>query len=240
MTEQEYELRLAEEKAQLFAQFDKIMDSVVFGLTSVVNSRDNNTGNHIRRTSECMRVFCRFLQEDPELPQFDEEFCQRMIKAAPMHDLGKLAIPDAILQKPGKFTDSEFAQMKTHAKAGARLVYEILSEMPNREFMPIAINIAHYHHEKWNGTGYPSGLAGEKIPPEARVMALVDVFDALVSARCYKSGFSFDDAFNIMEEGLGIQFDPVLGRKFLACRPAIEALYEDLLNAEMDFFAMRG
>lgn len=238
MTDQEYEQRLAEEKARLIAQFDEIMDSVVLGLTSVVDSRDNSTGSHIRRTSECMRVFSRYLREDPELPQFDDRFCRRMTKAAPMHDLGKLAIPDTILRKPGKFTDEDYELMKTHAKAGAKLVYEILSETPNRAFLLVAINIAHYHHEKWDGTGYPAGLAGEAIPLEARVMALVDVFDALVSARCYKPGFSYDDAFAIVEQGLGTHFDPVLGRKFLACRPAIEALYHDLLDAEMDYYAL--
>ena len=144
-----------------------------------------------------------------------------------MHDLGKIAVPDAILQKPGKFTDEEYEKMKSHSAQGAKIVEEVLSEVDDLEFKKIAINVAHYHHEKWDGSGYPDHLHNEEIPLEARIMALADVFDALVSKRCYKESFSYDKAFQIIEESLGTHFDPVLGQKFIDCRPKLEKLYDN-------------
>ena len=144
-----------------------------------------------------------------------------------MHDLGKIAVPDAILQKPGKFTDEEYEKMKSHSAEGAKIVEEVLSEVDDLEFKKIAINVAHYHHEKWDGSGYPDHLHAEQIPLEARIMALADVFDALVSKRCYKESFSYDKAFQIIEESLGTHFDPILGKKFITCRNKLENLYDN-------------
>ena len=129
-----------------------------------------------------------------------------------MHNLGKIAVPDAILQKPGKFTDEEYEKMKMHSAEGARIVGEVLKEADDEAFKKLAINVAHYHHEKWNGQGYPEKLAGEEMPFEARVMALADVFDALVSKRCYKESFTYDKAFEIISESGGSHFDPELGK----------------------------
>ncbi len=143
-----------------------------------------------------------------------------------MHDLGKIAIDDVILRKPGKFTDEEYEIMKKHSAEGARIVESVLNEVDDINFKRIAINIAHYHHEKWNGTGYPEKISGEQIPMEARIMALADVFDALVSKRCYKDSFSYDKAFQIIEESLGSHFDPELGKIFIQCRPELQKLYE--------------
>lgn len=154
-------------------------------------------------------------------------FCESMIKAAPMHDLGKIAVDDAILRKPGKFTDEEYEIMKSHSAAGAKIVANVLQEVDDLEFKQIAVNVAHYHHEKYDGKGYPCGLKGEEIPFEARIMALADVFDALVSKRCYKDSFSYDKAFQIIEESLGTHFDPLLGKAFIACRENLEALYNN-------------
>lgn len=149
-----------------------------------------------------------------------------MIKAAPMHDLGKIAVDDAILRKPGKFTDEEYEIMKSHSAEGARIVESVLAQSDDEEFKRIAINVAHYHHEKWNGTGYPEKISGEDIPFEARIMALADVFDALVSKRCYKESFGYDKAFQIIEESLGSHFDPELGKVFIECREDLEKLYD--------------
>ena len=142
-----------------------------------------------------------------------------------MHDLGKIAVLDAILRKPGRFTAEEYDMMKAHAAEGARIVENVLSEVDDAGFKQIAINVAHYHHEKWDGSGYPEKLAGEAIPLEARIMALADVFDALVSKRCYKEAYSYDTAFSIIESSIGTHFDPQLGRIFLKCRHELEALY---------------
>lgn len=203
-----------------------IKDMLVLGMADMVENRDNNTGGHIKRTSEVVKIFSDKLIPYCDELGFDRAFLSLVVKAAPMHDLGKIAIEDAILRKPGKYTDEEFLEMKKHTTEGARIVERILRGVEDEKFVNIARNIAHYHHEKWNGQGYPCGIAGENIPIEARIMALADVFDALVSKRCYKDAFSYDKAFEIIEESLGSHFDPELGKIFLTCRRELEMLYE--------------
>ena len=205
-----------------------VQNSVVTGMATMVESRDNSTGGHIKRTSQAVRVFAEALKKSPGYAQLPEEFFNNVVKAAPMHDLGKIAVLDAILRKPGRFTAEEYDMMKAHAAEGARIVENVLHEVDDLKFKEIAINVAHYHHEKWDGSGYPEKISGEAIPLEARIMALADVFDALVSKRCYKESFSFDKAFQIIEESLGSHFDPELGKVFLTCRPELENLYGNL------------
>ena len=142
-----------------------------------------------------------------------------------MHDLGKIAIDDRILRKPGRYTDEEYNEMKRHTTEGADIVKDILLGVEDDDFVEIARNVALYHHEKYNGKGYPTGTAGTDIPVEARIMALADVFDALVSKRCYKEAFSYDKAFEIIENDLGQHFDPELGKVFLQCRSELEEIY---------------
>lgn len=202
-----------------------IQNSIVTGMAVMVESRDNSTGGHIKRTSDCVRIFIEQLKKSEEFSYLSDSFCINVIKAAPMHDLGKIAVDDAVLRKPGKFTDEEYEKMKKHSEEGARIVENVLKEVDDPEFKKIAINIAHYHHEKYDGSGYPEKIAGENIPLEARIMALADVFDALVSKRCYKDSFSYDKAFSIIEESLGTHFDPKLGKIFIQCRPQLEQLY---------------
>lgn len=202
-----------------------IQNSIIKGMAVMVESRDNSTGGHINRTSDCVRVFVDRLIEKGKYSEYTDEYWKAVIKAAPMHDLGKIAVKDAVLQKPGKFTDEEYEIMKTHSAEGARIVENVLSQVDDELFKRIAVNVAHYHHEKWNGAGYPEKISGEDIPFEARLMALADVFDALVSKRCYKDSFTYDKAFQIIEESLGTHFDPNLGKEFIECRPQLEALY---------------
>ncbi len=213
-----YNSQLEKEVAIKTADILHIKDMMVLGMADMVESRDNNTGGHIKRTSAIVKIFSEKLRTKTVDTGLSEKFLKQVEKAAPMHDLGKIAIDDAILRKPGKFTDDEFAEMKRHTTEGERIVTSILKGVEDEEFVEIARNIALYHHEKWNGKGYPTGIAGEKIPVEARIMALADVFDALVSKRCYKDAFSYDKAFSIIEEDLGTHFDPELGRIFLECR----------------------
>lgn len=207
-----------------------IQDSIIKGMALMVESRDVNTGGHIGRTSDCVQVFAQKLMNHPDYDHVKPEFFQKLIKAAPMHDLGKIAVDDAVLRKPGKFTDEEYELMKKHSEEGAKIVEQVIHEVDDEEFKEIAINVAHYHHEKWNGQGYPAGLKEEEIPFEARIMALADVFDALVSKRCYKDSFSYDRAFSIIEESLGTHFDPFLGLQFISCRKELEALYNNYAN----------
>ena len=209
-----------------------VQNSVLTGMATMVESRDNSTGGHIRRTSDCVRVFAEELLKGPSTGSGTPQFYENVVKAAPMHDLGKIAVDDSILRKPGRFTPEEYEQMKTHAQKGAVIVKEVLRESSDKDFERIAVNVAHYHHEKWNGEGYPEHLRGEEIPLEARIMALSDVFDALVSKRCYKSAMTFDEAFELIKQDLGKHFDPVIGKLFLLCRPQIEEYYKTMLQGQ--------
>lgn len=220
-----YNSNLQKEVERKTADIVHIKDMMVLGMAAMVESRDNSTGGHIKRTSRVVEIFSDRLSDCLDEFGISEEFLQMVIKAAPMHDLGKIAVPDSVLQKQGKFTDEEYEIMKRHSAEGARIVNDILKGVESEEFVRVAVNVAHYHHEKWNGQGYPTGIKGEEIPIEARIMALADVFDALVSKRCYKDAYSFDTAFGIIEESLGTQFDPELGRVFLTCRKELEQFY---------------
>ncbi len=197
-------------------------DQFVIGMAAMVEGRDNSTGGHIRRTSMGVKIL---VEEMKKGMQLSDTFCEKIIKAAPMHDLGKIAIDDDILRKPGRFTPEEFGIMKTHTAEGARIVNNILNDTDDEEFRKIAVNIAHYHHERVDGSGYPDGLKGDEIPLEARIMAIADVYDALVSKRVYKESFSFEKANQIITEGMETQFDPCLQPYYEAARPKLEAYY---------------
>ena len=151
-----------------------------------------------------------------------DDYIELLVKAAPMHDIGKIVVPDAILKKPGKLTLDEFLQIQRHTVEGARIVHEVLDDNSAPEYIQMAVDIALCHHEKWNGSGYPQQLANFDIPVCARIMAIADVFDALVSIRCYKESMSSDEAFQIIESSSGKHFDPVLVECFLRLRPQIE------------------
>lgn len=219
-------------KAQT-AHIRKMQDKLILGMADMVEGRDSSTGGHIKRTSDVIGIFTEELRRGESGMELSDEFLDNVVKAAPMHDLGKIAIDDVILRKPGKFTPEEFEVMKTHSAKGADIVRKILDGAESEDFAVIAVNIAHYHHEKWNGQGYPDNLSGEGIPVEARIMALADVFDALVSKRCYKDAMSYSQAFDIIEKSLGEHFDPVLGREFLKCRPMLENYYDESLKAQV-------
>lgn len=207
-----------------------IQDSIIKGMAMMIERRDNSTGGHILRTSDCIRIFANELLKHKEFEWCNPAFCACIIKAAPMHDLGKIAVDDSILRKPGKFNSEEYEEMKKHAEEGSYIVSEVLETTTDEELKNISINVAHYHHEKWNGEGYPEHLKGNSIPIEARIMALADVFDALVSKRCYKEAKSFEEAFQIIEDDLGKHFDPELGQIFLLCRPQLEDYYQHALK----------
>ena len=207
-----------------------IQEKTLLGLAQMVESRDLSTGGHIKRTSSVVSIFAKALLQ--KNMGFTQEFLRYVERSAPMHDLGKIAVDDAILRKQAKFTPEEYEMMKTHAAAGYEIVKKILTGLEEDRFVEIAANVAHYHHEKVNGQGYPDGLVGDEIPVEARIMALADVFDALVSKRCYKEAFSYDKAFSIIEEDAGSHFDKDLAEVFLTCRPQLIELYESFKREE--------
>lgn len=199
-------------------------DNLIMSLAMMVESRDNSTGGHIKRTSEGVRILIDEINKEGTL-DLTPEFCKNVIKAAPMHDLGKIAVDDAVLRKPGKFTDEEYEKMKQHSAEGARVIHKILLNTDDEQFKVIAENVAHYHHERYDGSGYPDKLKGEQIPLEARIMAIADVYDALVSKRVYKEAFDFEIANNIILEGMGTQFDPKLRTAYENARPRLERYY---------------
>lgn len=214
-------------QAEVAAKTQRIIamhDKLIMSMATMVESRDNSTGGHIRRTSQGVRFLMEAIMEDGSL-KISEKFCRNIIKAAPMHDLGKIAVDDAILRKPGRFTPEEFEKMKAHAAEGAKIVHNILENTDDDDFRRIAENVAHYHHERVDGSGYPDGLKGNAIPLEARIMAIADVYDALVSKRVYKEKFSFEKADSIILEGMGTQFDENLKKYYIAARPRLEAFY---------------
>ena len=207
-----YNKQLEEEVIEKTRHIVDMHDNLILGMATMVESRDNSTGGHIRRTSSVVNLL---VQQMKNLP---EDFKKNLIKAAPMHDIGKITIDDAILRKPGRITDKEFEKMKAHTSEGARIIHEILKDTDDDDFKVIAENVAHYHHEKWDGSGYPSGLKGDSIPLEARIMAIADVYDALVSKRVYKESYSFEKVNEIILEGMGTQFDPELMEMYKKAR----------------------
>ena len=236
-----YNDQLSEEVATKTENIVVMHNKLILGMATMVESRDNSTGGHIRRTSDVVKVLIDEIRKDEATADgrknirflfgkegLTDEFCKNMIQAAPMHDLGKIAVDDAVLRKPGKFTPEEFAEMKKHAAEGARIVDQILDGTENEAFHKVAVNVAHYHHERWDGSGYPEGLKGEDIPIEARIMAIADVYDALVSKRVYKDKFSFDDADKIMMESMGKHFDKRLERYYLSAKPRLEEYYRSM------------
>ncbi len=219
--------KLRDEVNQKTEHIVEMHNNLILGMATMVESRDNSTGGHIKRTSEVVSILIDEILKDKseDSLKLTPEFCHNLIKAAPMHDLGKIAVDDAILRKPGRFTDEEFEKMKSHASEGARIVHEILKGTDDYAFHRLAENVAHYHHERWDGSGYPKGLKGTEIPLEARIMAVADVYDALVSKRIYKDAMSFEQADKIMMESFGKHFDKLLEKYYVASRPRLEEYY---------------
>lgn len=201
-----------------------IQEQMIVGMANMVESRDGNTGGHIKRTSQVVKIIVAEMRKDKTL-DLTEKFYDALVNAAPMHDLGKIAIDDQILRKPGKFTKLEFEVMKTHAEKGAYVVENLLTGIEEPYFVQLSKNVAYYHHERWDGSGYPIGLSGEQIPLEARIMAVADVYDALVSRRCYKERFAFSEADDIILSSMGTQFDPQMKKYFMNCSDLLKKYY---------------
>lgn len=205
------------------AKIEKIQREIIISLANMIESRDDNTGQHVKRTSQYVEMIVNELKNRNMYEEIiNDAYVYNLIKAAPMHDIGKIKIPDQVLQKPGKLTEEEFEIMKQHSSEGGKIIRKIMTQIEEEEYIEVAYNVATYHHEKWNGKGYPEGIAGENIPLEARIMAVADVFDALISKRCYKEAMSLDKAFEIIEESENEHFDPQIAQVFLELRPQIE------------------
>ncbi len=219
---------LEQEIVRRMAENQIVQDVSIHALGCLAEIRDPETGNHIRRTQGYVDALARRLRNHPRFKAIlTDQVVRQLAKSAPLHDIGKVGIPDQILQKPGKLTAEEWAIMKTHARLGAEAIEhaERDAEKPVA-FLAMAREIAHWHHEKWDGSGYPDGLAGEAIPISARLMALADVYDALISARVYKAAMSFEQARAIIIEGRGRHFDPDVVDAYLAISDEFTAIAE--------------
>lgn len=208
-----------------------VQQKVIVSLAEVIESRDESTGGHVKRTNDIVKVLLEAMLKD-NYPGVDASFLEIVSGCSSMHDIGKISVPDAVLQKNGKLTDEEFEAIKKHSSVGGKLINKILDGIENENVLNIAKNIAQCHHEKWNGFGYPNKLKGTEIPLEARVMAIADVYDALVSKRCYKPPMPFEKAKAFMEESFGSHFDPTLQKYFEECLPQIESYYQQTYDQE--------
>ncbi|MDE6213814.1 MAG: HD domain-containing protein, partial [Lachnospiraceae bacterium] len=202
----------------------KIQESVIIGMANLIESRDGSTGKHVKNTQMYVRMIANELLSkgyfSEELtPAYIEDLC----KAAPLHDVGKIKIPDAILQKPGKLTQEEFDTMKLHTTHSRKIIETIIGDIEDAHYVRLVEDIALYHHERWDGTGYPAGLTETNIPLSARIMAVADVFDALYEERCYKPPIRpIERIMQIMSEGRGTQFDPTIIDVFMGMLPALK------------------
>lgn len=201
---------------------------IVTSFATLVESRDSSTGSHVKRTKSYVKILLDEIKTNNLYSSImTKDFEDKMMNAAPMHDIGKISIPDTILQKPGKLTDEEYSVMKKHSVLGGEIIQEIFKDMDDKEFLNIAYDVTRYHHEKWNGNGYPEGLVGKEIPFSARIMAIADVFDAISAKRCYRDAMPLEKCFAIIKEGKGVDFDPVLTDLFLNAREKVEKVCKE-------------
>lgn len=202
---------------------------MIIGFATLVENKDGSTGGHIKRTSIYVKLLANELRKRGYYTDIlTDEYLENLYQAAPMHDIGKIAVPDVILQKPGKLTDEEFDVIKQHTVNGGKIIKETFVRMNNHSYSRVAYEVAKYHHEKWNGNGYPKGLKEDKIPLCARIMSIADVFDAVSEKRCYRDALPLEQCFSIIEEGKGRDFEPILVDVFLDMKDKIVEGYNSL------------
>ncbi len=207
-------------------QMAALQNVTILALASLAETRDSETGNHLKRTQHYVELLCKYLRRQPRFTDFlSPQRIQFMVQCAPLHDIGKVGIPDRILLKPGRYSAAEFEIMKAHPTLGRDAIAKAQANAPqDGEFFEIAKQLIYSHHEKWDGSGYPQGLAGEAIPVPARLMALADVYDALICRRVYKASMPHERAVDIIVEGRGQHFDPEVVDAFLALGDEFQAV----------------
>lgn len=218
---------LQQELQTRLGEVEQLRDATLHVMISFAEFRDEDTGFHVRRTQEYLRTLAHWLLAQPGgMPGLDAERIDHMAKSAPLHDIGKVAIPDGILLKPGRLTPDEMAVMRTHAMQGWEMLRRAAERMGHQGdlFLKYGMEIARHHHERWDGGGYPDGLAGDTIPLSARLMAVADVYDALISRRPYKEPMSHADARALIVAGSGSHFDPAVVNAMLATQDALQRI----------------
>jgi len=224
---------LSEEVRAKVLEISQSQLAAIFAMSKLAESRDPETGEHLER----MREYCKLLSEKlGRMPKFqsiiDKAFIDNIYAASPLHDIGKVGIDDSVLLKPGALSDEEWVIMKQHPVIGAETLREVDRQHPGNDFIHTGIEIAESHHEKWDGSGYPYGLSGESIPLVARILALGDVYDALISRRCYKDAFSHEKSRGIIEEGHGSHFDPDVVSAFFEAEDDFKRVRQEYRDPE--------
>ncbi len=217
------------EQSVLVKTFDLLLtqDVTIMSLVALAETRDSETGTHIERTRKYVKILARKLQDHPRFRDFlDDETIRTLWRSAPLHDIGKVGIPDKILLKPGKLAPAGFEEMKKHTILGGDALRWAEQRLGSNSFLQIARDIAYYHHEHWDGSGYPYGIAGEEIPIAARLMALADVYDALRSERRYKPAYDHQRARQMILDEKGRQFDPAVVDAFCECEQQFRQIAE--------------
>ncbi len=229
-------LYLETEIAKRTQEIVAVQDVTILAMASLAETRDLETGNHIRRTQNYVKALAQKLKTNPNFSDFlSDTMIETLYKSAPLHDIGKVGIPDHILLKPGKLTAEEFEIMKTHTTLGRDAIRHAEKELGTQvEFLRIAKEIAYYHQEKYDGSGYPTGISGNDIPLSARLMALADVYDALISRRVYKEPMPHEKAIEIITQGRGKHFDPDIVDAFLTIQDELKAIAKRFIDKEAD------
>ena len=221
-------------RAELIDKQKKISElqiQITSRLANLIESRDTETGQHVARTSAYVKTLAEdSLNSGLYVDEINDDYIDLLFTLSPLHDVGKILVSDQILRKPAKLTPEEFGEIKKHTTEGGRIVIQILNDISDENHVQFAIDIATYHHERWDGTGYPKGLKEKEIPLSARIMAIADVFDALISKRCYKEAMPIDKAFKIIEEESGTHFDPELVKVFLNNKEKYIHISETITN----------
>jgi putative two-component system response regulator len=226
---------LSEEVRAKVLEISQSQLAAIFAMSKLAESRDPETGEHLER----MREYCKLLSEQlSRMPKFrpliDRKFVDNIYAASPLHDIGKVGVDDSVLLKPGPLNDKEWVIMRQHPVIGAETLREVDRQHPGNDFIHTGIDIAEGHHEKWDGSGYPYGLSGEKIPLVARILALGDVYDALTSKRCYKDAFSHEKSRDIIAEGRGSHFDPDVVLAFFEAEDEFRKVRKEYKDPEQD------
>lgn len=206
---EDYNYRLNHLVNEQMKRIETEQRNILFALAKVTEGIDNSTDNHLKNVSYNSRILAQSLQLSPSFEnEITAAFIEKIEVAAMLHDIGKIRIPDEILLKPGRLDIKERKIIKRHAEIGAHILEEIYNSAENNDFLPMAINIARYHHERWNGSGYPKGLKGKEIPLPARIVSLIDIFDTLTGERCYKQAYTIEESLSIIQNCSGIYFEP--------------------------------
>lgn len=203
-------------------------NEMVMGFATLIDNKDDDTGGHIRRSSAYALLIANNMRKNKKYRnRIDQDYLNNLSKAAPMHDIGKIGVPDAILQKPGRLTEAEFEIIKQHPRVGGKIIEETFGHLFDDGYETMAYDVAMYHHEKWNGKGYPEGLSGTDIPLCARIVAVADVFDAVSAKRCYRDAMPLAECYRIIQNGRGQDFDPEVVDAFLMDTGKVEEIYHE-------------